>query len=173
MKRFAYSSLLLAALVTAMVVSGCAGFGPSSQVLPSSAGSAITLEQLRADMDDYQVVQSGPVFNPSSLLFLLRQSDSEVKLTGQWSRVKSDKELNDRLKRMRELRDPNIKLWALLAPTQSPDRDRKLLGYIYTAGTASVRQGDSPGTYVVRAVPERFNPRYYGDDDNFGGSLER
>ena len=74
---------------------------------------------------------------------------------------------------MQDRFDPMLKVWALAAPEESPGGDRGLLGYIYTAGTASVRLGDSPGTYVVRAVPERFNPRYYGDDDNRGGSLEK
>jgi hypothetical protein len=133
----------------------------------------MTLEQLRANMDSYTIMQSGPVFNPSALLFVPRERDFEVRFTGQWSKVESVEELNDRIVRLKNLNDPTIKLWALLAPSEQKAYDRDLLGYIYTAGMASIRQGDSADAYVIRDVPERFNPIYYDRSDDFGVRLER
>ena len=169
MRRFSHWIKMIALFILTAMISACAGLGTSSQVLPSGLGQDVSLDSIVSNMEEYESYYSGPVFNPSAVLFIAQQREMDVRpvVNGPargWRKVEEREQLADLLKRLRELRDPQIKLWALTPPDKS--RSGGILGYVYTAGNVQVRKGES-GSYTVYAVPERFNPRYYDADDGF------
>lgn len=156
------SLLITAALVTlAGMLTACAGLGTPHQVLPSSLGRDVNLNTVLSNIQDYNVLYSGPVYNPSAILFLPRAG--EAMTAPRWKEVGGQGQLIDLLTRMRELRDPQMKLWVLVSPE---DRDQDaVLGYVYTAAHVSVRKDQEKGTYIILNVPEQFNPRYYDENE--------
>ena len=155
-----FSSLLaIAALVTlAGMLTACAGLGTPHQVLPSSLDRDENLDTVLSNLQEYDVLYSGPVYNPSAILFLPRE---EAVTAPRWKEVGGQGQLTGLLTRMRELRDPQMKLWALVPPDDlSQDR---VLGYVYTAAHVTVRKDREKGKYIILNVPEQFNPRYYDD----------
>jgi hypothetical protein len=158
-----FSSLrTIAALITlACMLTACAGLGTPHQILPSSLDRDENLDTVLSNLQEYDVLYSGPVYNPSAILFLPRKGKVEVRTAHGWKEVGGQGQLTDLLTRMRELRDPQMKLWALVPPDDlSQDR---VLGYVYTAAHVSVRKDREEGTYTILNVPEQFNPRYYDD----------
>ncbi len=161
---------MIALLFLAGLFSACAGLGTSSQVLPSSTGQDVSLDSIVFNMQEYDSYYSGPVFNPAAVLFIPQQGEMDVRpaVNGPargWQEVENREQLADLLNRMRELRDPHIKLWALTPPDKG--RNGGILGYVYTAGSVQVRKDSESGSYILHAVPERFNPRYYDATDSF------
>ena len=170
MRRFSHWIQMIALFILAAMFSACAGLGTSYQVLPSGPGQDISLESIVSNMQEYDSYYSGPVFNPSAVLFIPQQGEMEVRPAANgpargWQEVENREQLADLLKRMRELRDPQIKLWALTPPDKSRTSD--ILGYVYTGGKVQVRKISESGSYTVFAVPERFNPRYYDATDSY------
>lgn len=156
-----FSSLLITAalLILASMLTACAGLGTPHQVLPSSLDRDENLNTVLSNIQEYDVLYSGPVYNPSAILFLPREG--EVVTAPRWKQIEGQGQLTDLLTRMRELRDPQMKLWALLPPD---DRSQgRVLGYVYTAAHVTVRRDREEGTYIILNVPEQFNPRYYDD----------
>jgi hypothetical protein len=161
---------MVALFSLAWMFSACAGLGTSYQVLPSGPGQDVSLDSIVSNMQDYDTYYSGPVFNPSAVLFIPQQREMEVRPAANgpamgWQEVGNREQLADLLKRLRELRDPQIKLWALTPPDKG--RNGGILGYVYTAGNVQVRKDSESGSYTVFAVPERFNPRYYDATDSY------
>ncbi|MDZ7762712.1 MAG: hypothetical protein U5L00_20990 [Desulfovermiculus sp.] len=165
MRRFNELIIPLALLILTGMLTACAGLGPSSQVLPSSTGQAVSLDRVVSKVQEYDVYYSGPVFNPAAVLFIPEHGDAEIRLARGWKEVDGKEQLTDLLTRMRELRDPQIKLWALISGDKGRNED--ILGYVYTAGNVSVRKDSESGSYTLYPVSERFNPRYYDADDGF------
>ena len=170
MRRFNQWIQMTALFILAGMISACAGLGTSSQVLPSGLGQDDSLDCLVSNMQEYDSYYSGPVFNPSAVLFIPQQGEMDVRpaVNGPargWQEVENREQLADLLNRLRELRDPQIKLWALTPPDK--DQAGGILGYVYTAGSVQVRKDSESGSYILHAVPERFNPRYYDATDSF------
>jgi hypothetical protein len=159
----------LTVLLLALLVAGCAhigGFGPSSQIPPSDLGIQVSLQELQANRDQYDIYYSERVYNPSAVLFVPKDSEYTLKLLRGWHSADEYATLDDLLFRMDKLKPPHYpRLYALVAPSREPGGERPLLGYIYTPDYASLRKGKEPGTYVLRKVPELFNSIYYGDGD--------
>lgn len=159
-----FSSLLTIAalIILAGMLTACAGLGTPNQVLPSSLDRDENLDTVLSSIQEYDVLYSGPVYNPSAILFLPREGEAVT--APRWKEVGGKGRLNDLLTRMRELRDPQMKLWALVTPGNR--EQSRILGYVYTAAHVSVRKDQEKGTYTIFNVPEQFNPRYYDENDS-------
>jgi len=162
----------LSVFLLALLVAGCAqfgGFGPTAQVPPSKLGISISLQELKAERDKYDIYYSAEVYNPSAVLFVPKDSEYTLKLVRDWHQTGGYTTLDDLLFRMEKLRPPHYPyLYALVAPAREGSGQRPLLGYIYTPDYASLRATDDPKTYVLRPVEELFNSVYHGNGDQKG-----
>ncbi|MFO7877726.1 MAG: hypothetical protein R6U55_14195 [Desulfovermiculus sp.] len=161
MHRFSSLLTIAALVILAGMLTACAGLGTSHQVLPSSLDRDENLDTVLSNLEEYDVLYSGPVYNPSAILFLPREGEAVT--APRWKVVEGQGQLTDLLTRMRELRDPQMKLWALVTPGNR--EQGRILGYVYTAANVSVRKGQEKGTYTILNVPEQFNPRYYDENE--------
>ncbi len=138
---------------------GCAALGhlgSSTQILPSSYGVAVSIDDLKHSFEDYEAFYSGPVYNPSAILFRPTATAPTLKLASGWKEVPHRAKLKALIKKIETI-DP--KLWVLATPDAK--ESRSLLAYIYTPAYASLRKTQDPGTFFLRPVPEQFNSIYY------------
>jgi len=146
-------------ILSLLLLIGCASvgrLGDTTQMLPSSYGVSITIDELEQGFEEYGVFYSGPVFNPSALLFRPSDTGYSLKLAGGWKPVADRTKLEALLKKIDTI-DP--KLWVLTTP--GADGTKGLLAYIYTPAYASLRTTEDPDAFFLRAVPEQFNSIYY------------
>lgn len=151
------TSLLM--ILSLLLLIGCASvgrLGDTTQMLPSSYGVSVTIEELEQGFEEYAVSYSGPVFNPSAILFRPPNTGFTLKLAADWKPVQDRTKLQALIKKIDTI-DP--KLWVLTTP--DANGSKSLLGYIYTPAYASLRTTEDPDTFFLRAVPEQFNSIYY------------
>lgn len=134
-------------------------FGPAAQVPLGCLEITIELPELVTSQTDYQPYFCGPVYNPSAVLFVPKKSPYTLKLNKKWKPISSTSHLNDLLARLKENK---AELQAISWPIEGK---RVLLAFIYTPAYASLRPTAKPKTFVLRAIPELFNPIYHGGDD--------
>ncbi len=148
-------------LLALLFACGCqAGLhtAPTTRVSPASAGKDLKLRDLRTATDSYRIMYSGPVYNPSALLFLPRKGPERLEPTSRWKDVEDSKELKNLAYRLDEL-DP--KLWAIVPAGLEDISSKDILAYIYTPGYASVQKIPDTDRYKILPVEEQFNPRYH------------
>jgi hypothetical protein len=153
-------SLLM--ILSLLLLIGCAsvgGLGNTTQMLPSSYGVSVTIDELEQGFAKHDVFYSGPVFNPSALLFRPPDTGFTLKLAADWKPVADRTKLKALIKKIETI-DP--KLWVLTTP--GTDGSKSLLAYIYTPAYASLRKAEDPDAFYLRAVPEQFNSIYYEYD---------
>lgn len=146
-----------ATLCLLLLLAGCAGLGPSSQAPPSSRDIDISLQELKNNFRDYTVYYSGKRHNPSAILFVPGQGDSQLQLHWDWYPIEQPALLHRLLDTIDKIYP---RLYLLLAPEEEKTGHREVLAYIYTPGYASVHKTDEPGTYYVRPVPMQPHPDF-------------
>ena len=148
-------------LIAILVLTGCQALlhpPPTSRVSPASAGIELELKELLHPRDAYRILYSGPVYNPSALLFLPRERAVRLEPTQGWKEVENQKELRSHTNTLEYL---DAKLWAIVSSDESGISAGDVWAYIYTPGYASVQKiSDSEG-YKILPVEEQFNSRYY------------
>lgn len=148
------------------LMAGCAvlnQLGSSSQVYPSSLGLDVQVDQLRRNAEDYDVYYSGPKYNPSAILFLVReQGQFELQLDDGWKKVLPGPDLEDLFWRIEMERANRVKLRAVVPPVEGVQSAENVMAYIYTPGHASMRKVDGE-TYRLRDISEQFSPAYHDD----------
>ena len=159
-----------------MCVSGCASIsklGNSSQVFPSSLGLDVGIDQLRSNAASYDVMYSGPKYNPSAILFVpLDKSGPALKLTDDWKPVAPGPDLDDLFWKI-DMGNPNlVKLKAVVPPEDGKQNVENVMAFIYTKAYASM-QKVGENTYKLRGVPEQFNPNYHDGSSAFDQGVAR
>lgn len=150
--------LLLLAVLFACGCQGVLHTAPTTRVSPASAEMDLKLRDLRESADSYRIMYSGPVYNPSALLFLPRKGPDRLEPTRRWEDVEDSRELKHLANRLDEL-DP--RLWAIVPAGLEDVSPTDILGYIYTPGYASVQKIPDTDRYRILPVEEQFNPRYH------------
>ena len=148
-------------VIAVLVLSGCQALlhpPPASRVSPVSAGIELDLKELLHSGDAYRVMYSGPVYNPSALLFLPREGPVRLEPTRGWKEVEDQKQLKNHADTLDEL---DAKLWAIVAYGETGISSSDVWAYIYTPGYASVQRMPDSEKYKVLPVEEQFNPRYH------------
>ena len=141
--------------------------GPTTRIRPSSAGMDLDMEKLQRFKGKYNVHYSGPVYNPSALLFLPRRNQERVELAMGWKTVDTPKELKQ-LQRSMQPTDPE--LWAIIPRGRRQDASTdRILAYIFTSGYASVQKLPQGEGYRILSLPEQFNHIYHDNRFPFLG----
>ena len=159
-------ALLVVFCMLLPMMAGCAvlnQLGTSSQVYPSTLGMDLEVDQLRGNAQDYDVYYAGPKYNPSAILFLVReQGQFALQLDDGWKKVLPGPDLEDLFWRIEMDRQNRVKLRAVVPPEKQLQTEENVMAYIYTAAYASMRKVDE-NTYRLRDVPEQFSPTYHDD----------
>ena len=148
-------------LIAILVLSGCQALlqpGPTIRVSPASAGIELDLEELLHSTDAYRILYSGPVYNPSALLFLPREGPVRLEPTRGWKEVEDPNKIKGRANSLNEL---DAKLWAIVPSGKTEVCSCDVWGYIYTPGYASVQKMPDSEKYKILPVEEQFNPDYH------------
>ncbi|MEF8824200.1 MAG: hypothetical protein V5B78_09395 [Desulfohalobiaceae bacterium] len=148
-------------ILAALFACGCQAVlhtAPTTRVSPGSAGIDLKLRDLQEATDSYSIMYSGPVYNPSALLFLPRKGPERLEPTRRWKDVEDSKKLKHLANRLDEL-DP--RLWAIVPADLEDVSSKDILAYIYTPGYASVQKIPDTDKYKILPVEEQFNPRYH------------
>ena len=138
------------AVLGLLLISGCAGLGTSggsSQVLPSSIGIDTSLSKIRNTINDYHVYYDGFYGNPDGILFVPRDSEYTLRLDGPWRAMSYQGDLRSLILYIEydDITEP-VRLRALVTP------EKELLGFIYSKGSVSVRQDETPNQFYVSSV---------------------
>ena len=148
-------------LIAILVLSGCQALlqpGPTSRVSPASAGIELDLEELLHSTAAYRILYSGPVYNPSALLFLPREGPVRLEPTRGWKEVGNPKQLEGHVDTLEFL---GAKLRAIIPSDETDVSSGDVWAFIYTPGYASVQRTPEPGKHKILPVEERFNPHYH------------
>lgn len=132
MKKYGLTALLIA-LGLSFLVSGCAGYGKLKYAAPSS--SAVTIQDLEKQSQDYEVYYSGRRDDPSAILFVRKGDDRSLVPSDRWSKVKDTKMvtgLMEALKSQPATGEHYPRLWLVLGP------DNHVYGYMFTAWNRAV-----------------------------------
>jgi hypothetical protein len=157
-------------LAVFILLSGCSlnGLMRSSQIYPSSLGLDVTIEQLRQNVQFYTIYYSGPVFNPSAILFVPQgESSLELRLDEDWKEVMPGPDLNDLFWRIDMGNPSNVKLWAVVPPDDRKRSAENIMAFLYTKAYAPIKKIND-NKYLLRSVPEQFNPDYHDGSSVLG-----
>ena len=116
------------------------------------------IQDLARSKDSYHIFYSGPKYNPSAVLFVLRRAEGQIKTAQGWKEVDNPTLLGDLLSRM-DIIEP--KLSTIVPSDQQSPSPKDILAYIYTPGDARVQTRSRGKDYFLQPVPEQFNPVYY------------
>jgi hypothetical protein len=150
----------LGILVVMPLISGCAHFGPASQIRPASLGKRVTVEHLLATHMEYKIFYSGSRVDPGAVLFVPLDQTDKVHLRQGWERAGGTGEVSDLISRMLERFDPDLKLWALVGHRSDDSGTEKVLAFMYSSGHASVQWSEEKERYAIHPVTDAFNPKY-------------
>ncbi len=150
-----------ALLIAVLVLAGCQALlqpAPTTRVRPEPAGLGLNMGDLMRNSEAYRILYSGPVYNPSALLFLPRQEPDRLEPTRGWKEVKGPEDLKH-IKSSMDRLDPE--LWAIVPSGMEEVRSGDVLGSIYTQGYASVQRIPDSARFRILPVEEQFNPIYH------------
>ncbi|MCF8030970.1 MAG: hypothetical protein K9K39_08755 [Desulfohalobiaceae bacterium] len=148
-------------MIAILVLSGCQALlhpPPATRVSPGSAGIELDLKELLHSGETYRILYSGPVYNPSALLFLPREGPVRLEPTRGWKEVEDQKQLERHADTLDEL---DAKLWAIVSSGETNLTPGDVCAFIYTPGYASVQRIRDSEKYKILPVEEQFNPRYH------------
>ncbi len=155
-----YRNLCLAMI--GLLLAGCAALttpDPVDRINPQEAGVVGTVNTLVGSSISYDIFYSGPVYNPSSLLFIPTDSGNKLKLARGWERVESQSKLQELLGDINRY-SPELRA---IVPTEERDiSEEDVLAFHYTLERATIRQTSSPNRYLILPVPEQNRHKYYG-----------
>ncbi len=126
-----YRPLLMGLVFITLI--GCA-FNAPSLVPPYVLGIKIDISKLKRDLSQYNLYYSGPVYNPSAILFLKKDAKEEIVLGKDYNKIKDSKLFGDLINRIEYLQPD---LYALVARN---DNMPHVVGYIYTPGTTALKK---------------------------------
>ena len=156
MKRFAVFGVLM------LLLAGCAAqrhLGPAIQVSPEAVGSNVSLVSLQSYLDTQSIYYSGPIYNPSAVLFIPEKKPAELRPKAGWTQIGSSGELKTVLDRIETHRP---RLSALLPPETAAEEGAAVLAYVYSSESLTLDRQPRSDLYLVDPVPELFNPVYHG-----------
>jgi hypothetical protein len=156
MKRIALLGIL------ALLIAGCAAqrhLGPAVQVAPEAVGSNVSLVSLQSDIERQSIFYSGPVYNPSAVLFIPEGTPAKLRPKAGWAQIDSSAELKKVLDRIETHRP---KLSALIAPGAAAEEGAAVWAYVYSPETVTLERQPNSDLYLVEPVSELFNPVYHG-----------
>lgn len=156
MKRFALLCILL------LLLAGCGAqrhLGPAIQVAPEAVGSNVSIVSLQSRLDTQSIYFSGPVYNPSAVLFIPEEKPAKLRPKPGWTQIGSSAELKTVLDRIETHRP---RLFALLPPETAAEKGAAVWAYVYSPETVTLERQPESGLYLVEPVPELFNPVYHG-----------
>jgi len=155
-----YKYLCLALI--GLLLAGCAALtkpAPVDRIRPQEAGVDRTVNALVGSSISYDIFYSGPVYNPSSLLFIPSDGGNKLKLAQGWERVQSQSKLQELLGDINRYR-PELRA---IVPTGKRDiSEEDVLAFHYTLERASIQEAPSSNRYLILPVPEQNRSRYYG-----------
>lgn len=156
MKRFALFGVLM------LLLAGCAAqrhLGPEIQVAPESVGSQVSIVSLQSNLDTQSIYYSGPVYNPSAVLFIPEEKPAKLRPKAGWTQIGSSGELQTVLERIETHRP---RLFALLLPGTAAEKGAAIWAYVYSPEKVTLERRPKSDLYLVEPVPELFNPVYHG-----------
>ena len=148
-------------MIAVLALCGCQALlqpAPTTRVRPEPAGLGVTMSDLQKQSGDYKTLYSGPVYNPSALLFVPREGQERLEPIGNWDKVEGREDLKH-LKYSMDRLDPE--LWAIVPSGLQKVASEDVLAYIYTQGYASVQKIENTDRYRILPVEEQFNPIYH------------
>ncbi len=147
---------ILFTIFFAIFLSGCV-VRHSSLVIPSTMGDSTNVSQLEKNWKKYKVYYSGPVYNPSAILFLKKDLPLCLRLYKGWKGIDIEKRFKDLMDRIRYL---SPTLYVLVGRGKlGPSK----FGYLYTTGVTYLKK-ENKQCYLLLPVEEHFNDIYYGGD---------
>ena len=146
----------------AILLAGCAALtqpDPTRRIHPESAGIDRDISSLVTSSASYDVSYSGPVYNPSSLIFIPDDARNGLRLAPGWSRVDNRSQLNELVMNINRFRP---ELWAIVPAGTENISESDVWAFHYTLERASIRKTDTQNQYLVLPVPEQNRAELYG-----------
>jgi len=133
-------------------------------VLPKTVGLEVTLDDLKANHQDYALYYSGRKAVPSALVFVPKQGRIQWilqnKQPGGWKKIENNVLFTDLLERINDTdMGTRNQLKVVLPPGDIQERTQDLC-LIYTAGSTTPYGQGEENAYVLPPVPERTKRDY-------------
>ncbi len=150
--------VLILVIITLLNILGCT---PRPSVIPSFYVTPhLQIADILKRDREFSLYYSGPVYNPSAILFLYPRYSKEIILSKKWKPIRDGAELTYLKDKLDYL---NASLKAVVIWGEK--RIKEVVAYLYTPSSTYLKK--KKGKYFLPAVDEIFNDIYYDRDGIF------